>query len=451
MCTAFFDDAVIQDKDLVGVFDGREAVGDDEGGTADHEFVERILHDLFALRIERGSRFVEDEDLRILQDRSCDGDALALTAGEDETAIADLGIDAARQAMNEFLCIRGPNGIPDLFIRRIQTAIENIFFDGGIEEECILRHKADVVTKGADCHIPDVDAIDVDGSACHVIETRKQVGNGRLAGTGWADDGDGLSGFGDEIQIRQYRIVFFVGKSHMTRFDTALCDFDRLGTVFILDFRLFIKNRKDAIRCGQRLLDITEAFCQTAGRIGQVDGVNQEGNEFTGGHHAFNDGDTAIPDDGADRNSGEEFDKRSHLALLADGAHRRLEAGFIDVIEAFFFEVAAIEAAHDAHALNGFLKHGRHISQSFLHVAAARVELSPKEFDRVRNERYDHKAEHRQFPLQVNHGNERTNENRAFLHQLDEIIHDGCLQRRNVIRQVTHDVPGAATVIVGNR
>ena len=139
------------------------------------------------------------------------------------------------------------------------------------------------------------------------------------------------------------------------------------------------------------------------------------------------------------------------MALLPYGAHGRLEAGFIDVIEALLFEVASIEAAHDAHALDSLLQHGRHIGQSFLHIAAARVELFPKEFDRIRNERYDHKAEHRQFPLQVDHGNERTDENGAFLHQLDEIIHDGCLQRRNVIRQVAHDVPGAATIIVGDR
>ena len=219
MCTAFFDDAVIQDKDLVGILDGRQAVSDDEGGTADHELVERILHDLLAFRIECGGRFVKDEDLRILQDRSCDGDALALTAGEDEAAIADLGIDAARQTLNEFLCIRGANGIPDLFIRRIQTTVEDIFFDGGIEEERILRHEADVVAKGADRHIPDVDAVDADGSACHIIEARKQVGNGGLAGAGGPDDGDGLSGSGDEIQICQDRIFFFIGKGHMARFD----------------------------------------------------------------------------------------------------------------------------------------------------------------------------------------------------------------------------------------
>ena len=235
MCTAFFDDAVIQDKDLVGILDGRQAVSDDEGGTADHELVERILHDLLAFRIKCGGRFVKDEDLRILQDRSCDGDALALTAGEDEAAIADLGIDAARQTMNEFLCIRGTNGIPDLFIRRVQATVEDIFFDGGIEEERILRHEADVVTKGADRHIPDIDAVDVDGSACHIIETWKQVGNGGLAGAGRPDDGDGLSGSGDEIQIRQDRVFFFIGEGHMARFDTALCDFNRLGTVLVLD------------------------------------------------------------------------------------------------------------------------------------------------------------------------------------------------------------------------
>ena len=219
MGTAFFDDAVIQDKDLVGILDGRQAVSDDEGGTADHELVERILHDLLAFRIECGGRFVQDEDLRILQDRSCDGDALTLTAGEDEAAIADLGIDATRQTLNEFLCIRGANGIPDLFIRRIQATVEDIFFDGGIEKECILRHEADVVAKGADRHISDVDAVDADGSACHIIEPRKQVGNGGLAGAGGPDDGDGLSGSDNEIQICQDRIFFFIGKGHMARFD----------------------------------------------------------------------------------------------------------------------------------------------------------------------------------------------------------------------------------------
>ena len=40
-------------------------------------------------------------------------------------------------------------------------------------------------------------------------------------------------------------------------------------------------------------------------------------------------------------------------------------------MEALLFEVAAIEAAHDAHALDALLQHGRHIGQSFLHVAAA--------------------------------------------------------------------------------
>ena len=58
---AFFsDDAVVQDEDHIGILDGRETVSDDEGGTAHHEFIESILHDLFTFGIERRGGFVED-------------------------------------------------------------------------------------------------------------------------------------------------------------------------------------------------------------------------------------------------------------------------------------------------------------------------------------------------------------------------------------------------------
>ena len=54
--------AVMHDDDSVGVLNGREAVGDDDGGPALHEFADGVLDEGFGFGIDAGGGFVEDED-----------------------------------------------------------------------------------------------------------------------------------------------------------------------------------------------------------------------------------------------------------------------------------------------------------------------------------------------------------------------------------------------------
>jgi hypothetical protein len=56
---------------------GRETVCDHEGGAAGEQPVDRLLDEPLALRVERAGGLVEDEDLRVLEDRARDRDALA--------------------------------------------------------------------------------------------------------------------------------------------------------------------------------------------------------------------------------------------------------------------------------------------------------------------------------------------------------------------------------------
>ena len=79
------------------------------------------------------------------------------------------------------------------------------------------------------------------------------------------------------------------------------------------------------------------------------------------------------------------------------------------------------------------------------------MELATEEFNGIGNDRHNEKAQRRQFPLEINHGHKGADENHTFLHHQDEIIHDGSLQRRDVVGEITHDFPGAAAVVVGNR
>lgn len=64
---------------------------------------------------------------------------------------------------------------------------------------------------------------------------------------------------------------------------------------------------------------------------------------------------------------------------------------------------------------------------------AARVELLAEELDGEGYERNDDKTENRQFPLEVDHGSKGPDEDCPFLHHLDEVIDDGCLESGNIV------------------
>src|SRR5437879_3234349 len=81
----------------VGPDDAREPVGEDEGGAAAHEAVERLLDRGLALRVDRGERLVQDQDRRVAQERAGDRDALALAGGETHPALAHHGLVSLRQ------------------------------------------------------------------------------------------------------------------------------------------------------------------------------------------------------------------------------------------------------------------------------------------------------------------------------------------------------------------
>ena len=79
---------VFERDDAVGPDHAGEAVGEDQGGAALHQPIERFLDDRFALGVHRRQRLVEDEDGRVAQKGAGDGDALALAARQAHPALA---------------------------------------------------------------------------------------------------------------------------------------------------------------------------------------------------------------------------------------------------------------------------------------------------------------------------------------------------------------------------
>ncbi len=101
--------------------------------------LERDLDLLFRFRVESGSRFVEQENRRVLQQRAGDGKALLLSAGEQATLVADDGLVAFRLRHDELVRVSGLGGGINLLRRGIEPAELNVFEDRVVKQERVLR------------------------------------------------------------------------------------------------------------------------------------------------------------------------------------------------------------------------------------------------------------------------------------------------------------------------
>ena len=104
---ALDDLAALDHQNGVGMHDGVQAMGDHDGGAVLAEMVDRLLHGFFGFRIERSSRFIEQDDRRVLDQRAGDRNALALAAGELQAVLADRRVVALREIGDEVVRMDG--------------------------------------------------------------------------------------------------------------------------------------------------------------------------------------------------------------------------------------------------------------------------------------------------------------------------------------------------------
>mmetsp|Transcript_10437 Transcript_10437/g.45334 ORF Transcript_10437/g.45334 Transcript_10437/m.45334 type:complete len:277 (-) Transcript_10437:1207-2037(-) len=162
-------------------------------GTGD-EFVERSLDQALVLGIERQGCLIQDEDGRIAQSRSRDGDALLLTPGEFTVLATDDGIVAVRERGDEVVrggCARGGLDLGNWNVRRVfnpGAAHRDVHADAGVEKKRLLRHDADGGSKLVDAKFGDVDAVEGDGARARVVEPLEEPGHGGLTTTALAHE-----------------------------------------------------------------------------------------------------------------------------------------------------------------------------------------------------------------------------------------------------------------------
>ena len=159
-----------------------------------HQFLQRRLHQRFALGVERRCRLVEQQQRRVAQDRTCNGDTLALPSRQRHAAFAELRLESTGQAADEFGGVSKLGGTLDLGVIGIGPAEADVFARGRGEHHGILGHQRDTRTQLARISRSDRNAVERDHTMRGIVEPQEQVKQRAFSCTRGADDRNLLAG-----------------------------------------------------------------------------------------------------------------------------------------------------------------------------------------------------------------------------------------------------------------
>ena len=161
-------------------------MGNDQQRLAPHQPSQCRLDDRLVFRVCIGRCLVENDDGRVLQHGTGNGDALPLTAGQVTAGCTAYGLIAVLQPHYELVAAAFLRGVNDLRIGRTLSAHADIVHDRKVKEVVVLRHIGDVLRALRQRQRANVHAAQVDFSVLHIPQGGDEPGDGGFSTAGRA-------------------------------------------------------------------------------------------------------------------------------------------------------------------------------------------------------------------------------------------------------------------------
>ena len=125
------DAPVFHNNNPVQPMNRREAVGDDEGSAATHEFHDRFHDGVFRAGIESAGGLIQQKNRGVFEESAGDANPLALSHAQVAATLSDRAIESLGHFIDEIqrLCLAGC--LDNFLFGRTGFAIGDIFADGG--------------------------------------------------------------------------------------------------------------------------------------------------------------------------------------------------------------------------------------------------------------------------------------------------------------------------------
>ena len=135
--------ASVQDDDLMGGFDGADALCDNNSDGFAGDFVQSFAELFVGFHVQSGERIVKDINGGIFSDGAGDREALFLTAGNIGAALGDVGLVLIFQFADKLRSLGYCCGVLDSLVVCGSVAKSDVAFDIAGEKEGALGDMAD--------------------------------------------------------------------------------------------------------------------------------------------------------------------------------------------------------------------------------------------------------------------------------------------------------------------
>ena len=165
------------------------------------------MHLRLVLHIERSGGFVQQNDRRILQQRTRDGDALALATGKLAAVFADHGVVALGHTAYELVAIRRLRRSQHLFVGGIVAAQADVAHNRVVEQQHVLEHDGVTAQQGFGINRGNIHAAHGNCARRGIPETRRQAAHRRLTRTAGANQRGDLAFLCREAHVFQHLVA----------------------------------------------------------------------------------------------------------------------------------------------------------------------------------------------------------------------------------------------------
>ena len=231
---ALLRDAVVgDDGNLVRILYRRKPVRDDQRRAPLRKLVKRVLYLYFGGGVKGGSRLVQNQDRRVLEEAPRDRDTLLLPAAQLDAPLANDGVIALRHAHDVLVDFRPPRRHLDFPVAGTGLSVGDVLADRARKEEHVLLHDADLRPERGLLYLPDVHAVKAYRAAGNLVKAGDEVADGRLSAAARPHEGKLLPGVNFKIHAPKHRKVIGIREVNVLKADVPPGgkDFRRVGVV----------------------------------------------------------------------------------------------------------------------------------------------------------------------------------------------------------------------------
>ena len=424
---------------------------DDDDRLVTHEVFDRLLDLRLRLVVNGRGRFVEDEDRRLPQYGTRNGNPLFLTAGETHAAFTDHGRVTLGHFPDESVRTRNPRRFVNVLFRCTVHAVCDVVEHGAVEEEHVLQNDGNVVAQGRERDVLRVVSVDEDFARLRIIEPLEQGDDCGFADACCTDEGDHLTGFGAERNVVENLRFLRVAERDVFEFHISLTLRNVHGVVGFLNFAFRVKKLENPLRTGTGHLNVLGETCKSGQRCVEQGEIHEKSHDISGGHRAFHGKNAAHTHDDYRADGGHEFHGRVVNRVVEIRADVDVGVVLAVILHLDGFASLLAERLDFLHAGEIVLSTSVESREHFLIDLEERCDLgdeNPREKDDERHR--DHRVQREQRIDPENH-DAHTHNHHDICRHIGNGMRDQHLHLAGIVNHPRHDLPGLLVGVVAHR